>query len=197
MKTITIPKRFGYPTLDITVNGKVYTVKSGEEITVEDSVAEAIENAIALAPKVGMSRNKIAQLAEGSITELSMSDLEGIETIAYYAFAYCKSLKSIEIPDNVKSIGNSVFTSCEGLKSVRFGDNSRLDSIGNNVFNGCKNLSSVHLPQTPPTIANINAFASINADCVFYCKTQASLAAYKKAPIWSTLTGTYSFVIES
>ena len=47
MKTITIPKHFGYPTLDITINGKEYTVKSGEEIEVEDSIAEAIENAIA------------------------------------------------------------------------------------------------------------------------------------------------------
>ena len=51
MKTITIPKSFGYPTLDVTVNGKVYTVKSGEEITLEDHIAEAIENAIALEPK--------------------------------------------------------------------------------------------------------------------------------------------------
>lgn len=51
MRTITVPKKYGYPTLDITVNGKEYTVKSGEEITVEDSVAEAIENAIALESK--------------------------------------------------------------------------------------------------------------------------------------------------
>ena len=44
-KTIIIPKRFGYPTLDIVVNGKVYTVESNKEIVVEDHVAEAIENA--------------------------------------------------------------------------------------------------------------------------------------------------------
>ena len=51
MKTITVPKKYGYPTLDITVNGKEYTVKSGEEISVEDHIAEAIENAIALESK--------------------------------------------------------------------------------------------------------------------------------------------------
>ena len=51
MKSITIPERFGYPTLEITINGKEQTFSSGVEIEVEDSVAEAIENAIALAPK--------------------------------------------------------------------------------------------------------------------------------------------------
>ena len=51
MKTITIPVRLGYPTVDIEINNKTYTFKSGEEITVDDYVAEVIENAIALAPK--------------------------------------------------------------------------------------------------------------------------------------------------
>lgn len=51
MKRITIPERFGYPTLEITINGKEQTFASGVEIEVEDSVAEAIENAIALEPK--------------------------------------------------------------------------------------------------------------------------------------------------
>lgn len=51
MKTITIPKSFGYPTVDIVVNNIRYTVKSGEQVTVDDHVAEVIENAIALAPK--------------------------------------------------------------------------------------------------------------------------------------------------
>lgn len=54
MKTITIPKRFGYPTAKITANGKEYILKSGEEIAVEDHIAEIIENAIALEPKAVM-----------------------------------------------------------------------------------------------------------------------------------------------
>lgn len=51
MKKITIPKRFGYPTVDITINGKEETFQSGVEISVDDSIAEAIENAIGLEPK--------------------------------------------------------------------------------------------------------------------------------------------------
>lgn len=51
MKTITIPKRFGYPTMEIIANGKRYEFKSGEEITIEDHLAEIVENAIKLEPK--------------------------------------------------------------------------------------------------------------------------------------------------
>ena len=51
MKTITIPKSFGYPTLDIVINNEKHTLKSGVEITVDDRIAEVIENAAALAHK--------------------------------------------------------------------------------------------------------------------------------------------------
>jgi hypothetical protein len=195
MKTITIPKRFGYPTLDITVNGKVYTVKSGEEITIEDHLAEVIENAIALAPKLGRNTSKIAQLAEGSIPELTFSDLDGVETIVYCAFAQCYSLKRVEIPNSVTKIRKNAFTACTDLKSVIFGDNSKLNSIEESAFYWCTALESVYLPEIPPTLANVSAFQDVNADCVFYCKTQESLEAYQSATNWSELAKTYSFAV--
>ena len=51
MKKITIPKKFGYPTMDIMVNFKRYTLETGKEIEVDDGLAEVIENAIAFEPK--------------------------------------------------------------------------------------------------------------------------------------------------
>lgn len=197
MKTITIPKRFGYPTLDITINGKIYTVKSGEEITVEDSVAEAIENAIALEPKQGRYKGKLAQRVDGSLLEITASDLEGVETIIDSAFRGCASVTSIEIPDNVRSIKQNAFLSCTNAKSIRFGDNSRLESIGVGAFNWCSNLSKVYLPPNPPMLENISAFNNINAACVFYCKTQDSLEAYRSATNWSDLADTYTFTLDT
>ena len=197
MKTITIPKRFGYPTLDVTVNGKIYTIESGKEITVEDSVAEVIENAIALAPKYERYLGKLAQLAEGSITEILPSDLDGVETIVYYAFGQCFSLIRIDFSDSIKMIKNSAFMSCLNLEVIRFGDNSKIDNIGVSAFENCMKLSRIYLPPKPPVLDDINAFKSVKADCTFYCKSQASLDAYKAAPNWSTLTGTHSFVVET
>lgn len=171
MKTLTIPKRFGYPTLDITVNGIKYTVKSGEEITLEDHVAEAIENAIALAPKMGRYLNKLAQLAEGSLEEITAEDLEGISTLSNCAFYGCVGLAKVTIPNGIKTITG-------------------------NAFGYCWRLESVTLPEIPPTLANVNAFDGIKATCTFYCKNQASLEAYKAATNWSTLAGTYTFAVK-
>ena len=55
MKTIIIPTRFGFPTLDLYINGRKSTFKSGEEISVEDHIAEVIENAIKLEPQTNPS----------------------------------------------------------------------------------------------------------------------------------------------
>ena len=196
MKTITIPERFGYPTVDIYVNRKIYTLKSGVEITVDDHVAEVIENAIALAPKIGIYKSRFAQRVDGSITEITFSDLEGLDTIIDSAFRNCASITSIEISNTIKIIMQNAFLSCTNAKSVRFGDNSKIETIEANAFKWCGRLKEVYLPKTPPTLTDANAFANINASCVFYCKTQESLDAYKAAENWSTLTGTYTFKVE-
>ena len=196
MKTIIIPTRFGFPTLDLYINGRKSTFKSGEEISVEDYVADVIENAIALEPKVGRNKSRFAQYVEGGITEISESDLEGIDTIAAYTFSQCFSLTRIEIPNSITKIDRSAFTGCTGLKSVIFGDNSKLNTIEENAFVWCTSLGSVYLPPKPPTLTNVNAFSDIGKTCIFYCKTQESLDAYKVAANWSTLTGTYTFKVE-
>lgn len=194
MKTITIPKSFGYPTTEVIANGKYYKLRSGEEITVEDHIAEIIENAIALAPKYVRYKSKFAQRTDGSLAELTEEDLEEIDAIANHTFNYCYKLKAVTIPDSITSIGDAAFYTCTDLESLKFA--GKVNSIGKNTFQWCAKLKLVYLPETPPTLANVEAFANINANCVFYCKTQKSLDAYKAAANWSTLTGTYSFVVE-
>lgn len=194
MKTITIPA-YKNPFIVI-INNKVYQYRAGETIEVPDEVAEAIEDALELVPKPKRYLSRLAQLAEGSITEIIPSDLEGIETIVYYAFGQCFSLIRINFSDSIKMIKSSAFMSCLNLEVIRFGDNSKIDNIGESAFENCMKLSKIYLPPKPPVLGNINAFKSIKAGCTFYCKSQASLDAYKAAPIWSTLTGTYSFVVE-
>lgn len=193
MKTITIP---GYKNpFVVVINNSVYQYKSGETIEVPDDVAEAIEDALELVPVPKRYLSKFAQRVEGSITEITFNDLEGLDTIIDSAFRNCSAITSIEIPNTVKIIMQNAFLSCTNAKSVRFGDNSKIETIEANAFKWCGRLKGVYLPENPPTLTDANAFANINASCVFYCKTQASLDAYKAAPNWSTLTGTYSFVV--
>ena len=171
MTTITIPKRFGYPTVDIYINGKKYTFNSGVKISVEEDIAAVVNNAVALEPKPRIDKSKIAQRVDGSLSQINTEDLKGISTISQSAFNNCNSLRKVFLPSSITTIMYY-------------------------AFDWCTNLEGVYLPEKPPTLANVNAFGNIPKTCIFYCKTQASLDAYKVATNWSTLTGTYTFKVE-
>lgn len=168
-KTIIIPS-YNDP-FTVNINNREYVYKGGATIEVPDEVADVIANALALEPKPKIYLSKFAQRAEGSLTQITEADLEGISTIGHSAFVSCDNLRKVSLPNCITSIRNY-------------------------AFNWCSNLESVWLPETPPALVDVNAFGNINAACVFYCKTQESLNAYKAAPNWSTLTGTYTFKVE-
>ena len=191
-KTITIPKH-NNPFI-VNINNREFIYRGGDTIEVPDEVADAIADALALEPKPKRYLSKFAQLAEGSITEMTSIDFEGITKIGGSAFYNCKSVTKVTIPNDIKTIENFAFYACSKLESVSIGNN--VTKIENNAFDWCVKLTSVYLPETPPTLVNINAFDNTKTTCIFYCKTQASLNAYKTAPIWSTLTGTYTFVVK-
>lgn len=191
-KTITIPKH-NNPFI-VNINNREFIYRGGDTIEVPDEVADAIANALALEPKPKKYLSKIAQRANGSLSEITESELEGIETISSYAFAFCELIPKLIIPNSVKSLKNHAFYGCRTVSSVAMGNS--ITNIGIYVFDWCTSLKSVYLPETPPTLENTNAFGNIGVGCVFYCKTQESLNAYKTAPIWSTLTSTYTFVVK-
>ena len=193
-KTISIPTHNNPFT--VIINNKAYTYRGGETIEVPDEVAEAIEDALELIPKPKRYLSKYARHIEDSLDEITEEDLSGITTISAYAIYNRKKLKRATIPSDVTTIGECAFFGCSNLETVIFGGNSEVESIGANAFDWCGKLIKVCLPETPPSLAYNNTFDHINPSCVFYCKTQASLDAYKAAPNWSTLTGTYSFVVE-
>lgn len=168
MKTISIPE-YNNPFI-VNINNKEYIYKAGVTIEVPDEVAEAIEDALELVPKPKIYPSKIAKLTDGSLREITAEDLAGISAIRGCAFYNNVGLEKITIPNNIREIGEE-------------------------AFGWCTKLRKVNLPKVPPTL-NTGVFEGVLKTCVFYCKTQASLDAYKAAPIWSTLTGTYSFVVE-
>lgn len=184
MKTITIPKRFGYPTLDITVNGKVYTVKSGEEITIEDNIAEAIENAIALEPKHKRYLSRIASLVYKSITEVTDAELDGLPSIGDYAFYNCTKLASITIPNSVSRIGNQAFAYCTALESAVIPDS--VTYFGERLFYNSTALKKVTLRATTPPTIKTDTFSNVPTTCVFEVPSEA-VEAYKVAQYWSAI----------
>lgn len=192
MKTIQIPTTSN-PFI-VNINNNEYQYRAGETAEVPDEVAAAIEDALELEPKPKRYLSKFAQLVEGSLLELTENDFEGITKICSYAFYCCRSIEKVAIPNNIKDIESLAFYGCNKIKSVAIGNN--VASIGSSAFEWCSGLEKVYLPDTPPTLASVDAFVNIKAGCVFYCNTQESLGAYKTAENWNTLTGTHSFVVE-
>ena len=77
---------------------------------------------------------------------------DGVTSIGKFAFKYCRSLTSIEIPSSVTSIGKWAFEDCSKLTSVTFAGGSQCASIGYGAFYGCKSLTSISIPSSVTSI---------------------------------------------
>ena len=62
-----------------------------------------------------------------------------MEYVGKSAFSDCTSLKSITLPNGVKSIGVNAFDGCEQLENINIPDS--IMTIGNNAFRDCNNLT--------------------------------------------------------
>lgn len=85
--------------------------------------------------------NKLAQLVDGSITEIYESDLGDITTISTEAFYQKTMLRTVELPDSITAIGSHAFSGCSKLNYVKIPYN--LKRIETNAFNNCHRLSSL------------------------------------------------------
>ena len=116
-----------------------------------------------------------------------------ITSITSSAFRSCNNLYSITIPSKVTSIAANAFDSDTGLTELTIP--AAVTSIAAQAFNGCKNILEYHfLSETPPTLANTNAFTGIDANCIIYVPRTENpsseeptiLEKYQTATNWST-----------
>ncbi|MCH5197742.1 MAG: leucine-rich repeat protein [Oscillospiraceae bacterium] len=75
-----------------------------------------------------------------SLTSITIPD--GVTTIGYRTFYYCGKLSSIIIPDGVKSIGDEAFWSCSMLTNITIPIS--VTSIGTSAFKDCFRIKNVY-----------------------------------------------------
>lgn len=69
------------------------------------------------------------------------------------AFAGCKNIEHVTLPQGLVSIGERTFMNCDNLKEVVF--ESSIVEIGWCAFSGCKNLEKVVIPEGVKTIRDM------------------------------------------
>ena len=85
---------------------------------------------------------------------------KGTKIICDRAFADCKSLRSIVIPDGITSIGYGAFRGCFSLTGIVIP--SSVTSIGNGAFWHCSSLTSLVIPNSVTTIGG-SAFSDCSS----------------------------------
>lgn len=96
--------------------------------------------------------NKVGQIVDGSITELTAGDLEGATKLRDSIFSQYSSLTKVAIPSSVISIGNEAFYNCRSLTNITIG--SGVTSIGGAAFFACGRLASITIPDSVTSISS-------------------------------------------
>ena len=86
---------------------------------------------------------------------------KGVKVIGDWAFGWCRSLKSINIPNSVTNIGDSAFESCSSLSNINIPNS--VTNIGDSAFCFCRSLSNINIPSSVVNI-NGNPFCNWNGD---------------------------------
>lgn len=99
----------------------------------------------------GSGESKLLQVVEGTVTELTAEDLQGLTKICSYALSDRRSLRSITIPNGVTYIGINAFYNCSALENILIP--SSVTTIDNTAFSQA-GLLSIEIPDSVTSLGS-------------------------------------------
>lgn len=83
---------------------------------------------------------------QSALTGVTFSPM--LQTIDENAFRYCKSIRTINLPNTVTSIGDGAFSDCKALYDISSLSGTQITKINRNTFSGDNSLVKVSIPTT-------------------------------------------------
>ncbi len=81
---------------------------------------------------------------------------DNVKLIDKYMFSYCSGLEEVTLPEQIESVGLWGFRGCTSLKAIHFGN--KISQISDYAFNSCTSLDNVAFPESMTSIAD-NSFS--------------------------------------
>ncbi len=144
------------PSIDIPQsvrNIEMYAFKDCQkitEITIPEGVSSIEENVFLFCYSLANVTipNSVTNIKKNAFRYCGLTSVDlpqNLQSIGNGAFSGCGKLGSVDIPENVTTIGIGVFENCTNLTSVTFPSN--INSIPETTFQKCSNLASFNIPQ--------------------------------------------------
>lgn len=130
-------------------------------IPFEDSNVESVLLAKGVGDGLGITYKDAAKVTTISTWFKSNANITSFDELKYFTkikkmqnaeFNRCSSLKKIQLPPELSSMGGSIFSECSALKTISFPET--LTYVDGNCFEKCTSLEIVHLTEGLKTLKN-------------------------------------------
>lgn len=106
----------------------------------------------------GDNWNMVTYYLPSQLTDVTISNAQ---TVADYAFENCASLKTIELNENILSLGKGAFRNCSALQNITMPNT--VTEIPAEMLSGCTALKEFYFDEQMITSIGENAFANCGA----------------------------------
>ncbi len=108
---------------------------------------------------------------------ISVSIPESVTLMGSYAFENCSSLSNIILPEGLTSVGERTFSGCSNLNSIVLpGGVTEIESY---AFSGCENLKSIIIPESVTSVGNFGFLQCDNLKDVYYSGSEEQWSAIR------------------
>lgn len=125
--------------------------------------------------------NAVAFKSFNTVTSLDLGN--EMTSIGVSSFLQCTGLTSIIVPNSVTTINTNAFKGCSNVASYDLG--TGIASIGGSVFTQNTSVRSITCRALEPPALASNTFGALSTDQFAIYVPSASVAAYKAASRWS------------